>query len=122
MRALIVEDEAIWRSILSSATAKLGFEPRTVDNVSDALTLIEQGEFDLLLLDLHMGGPAGLRLLQVVEAREDLVRRTVVVTAYGVVGRSLATSVPVVSKTELGELIPAIRRIVDVPASHAGEP
>lgn len=116
MRALIVDDESMWRSILSSAVAKLGYETRTIDKASEAEPLIREGAFDLLLLDLQLENVAGMRLLQLVESDDELARRTIVVTGFGLIGRALSTRVPVVSKTDLGELLPAIRRIASEPA------
>jgi DNA-binding NtrC family response regulator len=46
----------------------MGHEPVTADNGKDALRLLEQGEFDLALLDLELPGLSGLEILQQVKS------------------------------------------------------
>ena len=71
MRAkiLIVDDDRDILLGLENRVTWMGHEPVTADNGKDALRLIEQGEFDLALLDLELPGLSGLEVLETGERR-----------------------------------------------------
>ncbi|HEX6824811.1 MAG TPA: response regulator, partial [Nitrospiraceae bacterium] len=66
MRAkiLIVDDDRDILLGLENRITWMGHEPVTTDNGKDALRLIEQGEFDLALLDLELPALSGLEILE----------------------------------------------------------
>ena len=70
MRAkiLIVDDDRDILLGLENRITWMGHEPVTADNGKDALRLLEQGEFDLALLDLELPGLSGLEILQQVKS------------------------------------------------------
>ncbi|MGH7183018.1 MAG: response regulator, partial [Nitrospiraceae bacterium] len=69
MRAkiLIVDDDRDILLGLENRIAWMGHEHVTADNGKDALRLIEQGDFDLVLLDLELPGLSGLDILELVK-------------------------------------------------------
>jgi two-component system KDP operon response regulator KdpE len=62
---LVVDDEAPMRKLLSTNLKASGYNVRAAADGTEALKLIEEHPFDLLLLDVNMPGANGL---QVVEA------------------------------------------------------
>jgi len=106
MRAkiLIVDDDRDILLGLENRITWMGHEPVTADNGKDALRLIEQGEFDLVLLDLELPFLSGLEILQRVRgtahterrAEEDTSTTTtyttpliIILTAFGTIERAV---------------------------------
>src|SRR6266851_2651574 len=63
---LVVDDEAPMRKLLSNNLKASGYAVRSAADGAEALKLIEEHRFDLLLLDVNMPGPNGLRVLEAV--------------------------------------------------------
>lgn len=55
-RALVVEDDAGWRSILSELLTDSGFETRACASFGDALGFLRREKFTLAVVDLSLGG------------------------------------------------------------------
>ena len=104
MRAkiLIVDDDRDILLGLENRITWMGHEPVTADNGKDALRLIEQGDFDLVLLDLELPVLSGLEVLERVRAASHNEPRTeedisapyttpliVILTAFGTVERAV---------------------------------
>ena len=102
MRAniLIVDDDPDILRGLKDRIASMGHEPVTAENGRDAVRLIEEGDFDLVLLDLELPFLSGLEVLKRVRNAPHGERRTdentnatyttpliVILTAYGTVER-----------------------------------
>jgi two-component system KDP operon response regulator KdpE len=60
---LVVDDEAPMRRLLSSNLRASGYAVRSAADGSEALKLLEEHPFDLLLLDINIPGPNGLQVL-----------------------------------------------------------
>lgn len=56
IRLLLVDDDSVVRTVVSSVLTLSGFQVTTAANVADALGLICSDSFDVLLSDLHMPG------------------------------------------------------------------
>src|SRR6266581_2530705 len=69
---LVVDDEAPMRKLLSSNLKASGYAVRAAADGTEALKLIEEHPFDLLLLDINMAGPNGLQVLEAVRRTEEL--------------------------------------------------
>jgi DNA-binding LytR/AlgR family response regulator len=55
IQVLIIEDEQIWSNELSLMLTEMGFTIAGIaDCVEDALTAIRNGQFDIVLLDIHL--------------------------------------------------------------------
>ncbi|TKB54139.1 MAG: response regulator, partial [Nitrospira sp.] len=104
MRAkiLIVDDDRDILLGLENRITWMGHEPVTADNGKDALRLLEQGEFDLALLDLELPGLSGLEILQRVKGASQSERQTgkdtgaahtapliIILTAFGTIERAV---------------------------------
>ena len=63
-RILLAEDEEAMRTYLERALTKAGYEVRSVDRGTDALPLLEEEQFDLLLSDIVMPEMDGIELAQ----------------------------------------------------------
>jgi DNA-binding NtrC family response regulator len=104
MRAkiLIVDDDRDILLGLENRITYMGHEPVTADNGKDALHLIEQGDFDLVLLDLELPVLSGLEILERVRGASHSERRTeedtsatyptpliIILTAFGTIERAV---------------------------------
>src|SRR5258706_14741978 len=68
---LVVDDEAPMRKLLSNNLKASGYAVRVALDGTEALKLIEQYPFDLLLLDVTIPGPNGLQVLEAVRRTEE---------------------------------------------------
>src|SRR5690606_37293003 len=64
IRILLAEDEEAMRSHLTRALENAGYEVKAVDRGTEALPLLEQYHFDLLLSDIVMPEMDGIELAQ----------------------------------------------------------
>ncbi len=71
MRILVVEDEPKTARYLRKGLSEHGYVVDTADNGIDGLKLALHGQFDLILLDLMLGGLDGLGLLRQLRAQRD---------------------------------------------------
>ncbi|KPP95014.1 MAG: cell cycle two-component system response regulator CpdR [Erythrobacter sp.] len=63
-RILLAEDEEAMRTYLTRALTNAGYEVRAVDRGTEAIPLLEQERFDLLLSDIVMPEMDGIELAQ----------------------------------------------------------
>jgi ATP-dependent Lon protease len=63
---LVVDDDTLVRSYLDRVLVHDGFEVVAVESGEAALTLVEQREFDVALVDLKMEGISGMKVLEAV--------------------------------------------------------
>ncbi len=104
MRAkiLIVDDDRDILLGLENRITWMGHEPVTVDNGKDALSLIEQGDVDLVLLDLELPILSGLDILERMRSAPHSERHSqedrsapyttpliIILTAFGTVERAV---------------------------------
>jgi two-component system response regulator HydG len=81
-RALIIDDDRDMCETLADALTNRGFDAKWVTDPAEALRLVGEQDFDVVVTDLNMQGMSGVDLCQQVAAiREDLP--VVVVTAFG---------------------------------------
>jgi CheY-like chemotaxis protein len=66
---LVVDDESLIRSLLSDFLIRRGFRVRAAQNGPEALTLVEQEQPRLIILDLNMPGMNGVELLRELRKR-----------------------------------------------------
>ena len=67
-RALVADDEASIRFVVSSALKDRGWEVRAVDDGVSVVDSLQKERFDLVLLDLMMPGMNGFEVLRQVRA------------------------------------------------------
>lgn len=80
-RILVVDDEVISRDNLALALARQGHETVAAGSGAEALTLLQGGDFDMVLTDLMMEGMDGLALLRAIKERHPDIE-VVVITGY----------------------------------------
>jgi CheY-like chemotaxis protein len=80
-RILVVDDDAALRRITERMLTDAGHEVTTATDGLEALRLLKESPFDLMITDLIMPGMEGLQLLR--EVRGLKVRPTVLVMSGG---------------------------------------
>ena len=81
LRVLIVDDEEIIRDVLRTLLQREGYEVTAAGNAAEALTLLDAGPYDTVLLDLMLPDRPGLDVLREIRRRDDDAV-VVIVTAY----------------------------------------
>src|SRR5207302_6294029 len=85
---LVVDDEKNYLWMLGELFQNEGYEVLTCEKGSEALTLLRDGQVDLLLTDLRMAETDGMALLA--RAREIAPPvSTIIMTAYGTIERAV---------------------------------
>jgi two-component system NtrC family response regulator len=83
-RMLVVDDKASMREMLSSAFSDRGFIVTQASNGLDAIALIREQEFDVVITDFNMPGENGIGVLRA--ARETTPDTHVfIITAFGTI-------------------------------------
>ncbi|MBU2511615.1 sigma-54 dependent transcriptional regulator [bacterium] len=81
-KILIVDDEISTTEALKGFLKKQGFDVTTEQDPLEALTLVREGEFDLMIADYRMPKMNGLELIQNVR-KIDPVIAIIMISAYG---------------------------------------
>jgi len=81
-RLLIIDDEPQIRRILPKLIAKFDCEVNSAESAEQGLNLIDQQNFDLILLDLRLPGRSGLEIIKEIKQKNPSTC-LVVITAYG---------------------------------------
>jgi len=83
-RILIVDDDDVIRMTFSKILKLEGYLVSDVNSGEAALTVLEEEEFALLIVDLKMGGMGGMELIQRVLEKYPRMK-IIVITAHGTV-------------------------------------
>ncbi len=87
-RVLIIDDEANMRHMLTTMLGKGGYITEAAANGADALTIMEQNDFDFVLCDIRMPKMDGMSFLAT--AREKYPEITIIMmSAYGTIDTAL---------------------------------
>jgi len=78
---LIVEDEAIMRESLRDWLTDASYQVETAADGEEGLKLIEEQDFDLVLLDMRLPGKSGLQVLREAKAQKPQLKG-IIITAY----------------------------------------
>src|ERR1700678_1175640 len=70
LHILVAEDNELSAQVLEQALVQQGHRVRLASNGREVLALAEQGDFDLLLLDVHMPELDGFQVVQAIRERE----------------------------------------------------
>jgi len=68
-RILVIDDEDVIRMLVVEILESAGYDVTSAESAEAALTLLDEGEFDLVVSDVIMPGLSGLELLEAVRAR-----------------------------------------------------
>jgi signal transduction histidine kinase len=88
-RLLVVDDEENLRITTAAILEQEGYHVETASSGNEAVSLLENGEFDLVLTDLHMEGGDGLSVLAETRRRAPLTI-SVVLTGFASVESAIA--------------------------------
>ena len=80
-RLLIVEDETTLRESLKRVFIREGYEADTAGSTEEALTVFEEGAYDLIITDIILPGRDGIEFLKEIKER-NLDQLVIVMTAY----------------------------------------
>ena len=80
MHILLVEDHSDTRFVLTNLLTRYGHDVAAAENVTDALQLLDNLLFDILLSDIGLPDGNGLQLVQEAKRRQRM-RMTVALTA-----------------------------------------
>jgi DNA-binding NtrC family response regulator len=81
-RVLVIDDEPIIRDVLHDILSREGYAIQSVPDAESGLRALEDGDHDLIILDLMLPGIGGFETLKEIKRRDpDSV--VVMITAYG---------------------------------------
>ncbi|HEY7818021.1 MAG TPA: response regulator, partial [Vicinamibacteria bacterium] len=66
---LVVDDNEVNCDMLSRRLSRKGYQVKTASNGHEALKMIENGTFDLVLLDIMMPGLNGIEVLKILRQK-----------------------------------------------------
>jgi len=89
MRILIIDDEPVLQDVLATLLRREGFQVVLATTAAEGLRLAEEGETDLVLLDLMLPDRPGLQVLKELKKRDPEIV-VVVITAYSSVESAIA--------------------------------
>ena len=79
---LIADDDHSLRLVLSAVLEKAGYQTVKAKNGQDAITCVQQDEFDVILLDIFLGDVDGLQLIESLHKRNPSAA-IIVITGHG---------------------------------------
>jgi len=89
-KILMIDDEQALLKLSSSILRREGFAVQTRSDAGEALALLADESFDIILLDLHMPGMSGLEFLRRFNVRER-PEEVLILTAYADVQSAVET-------------------------------
>lgn len=80
-RVLIVDDEPIVRESIRDWLKTAGYMVETAENGEEALKILENQDFGVVILDVRLPGKTGIKILrEVKEVKPDI--KSIIITAY----------------------------------------
>jgi len=80
-RALVVDDDPNMQDLVVAILEEVNFECQATDTATEAYRMVDEGEFDLLVIDRKLPDIDGTRLLQQIRAL-GVATPAIVITAY----------------------------------------
>ncbi len=121
-RILVVDDESSIRLLYSHELTDEGYEVITAATATEAVEMLQNHEFDLILLDIKLKNESGLDLLQrIVKERHSLP--IILCTAFSCYKDDFSAWLAdgyVVKSSDLQELKDEIKRVLVKKASRHG--
>ena len=89
LRILVVDDDPVTRSLLSKRLSKAEYEVEAAENGVDAVRLIAEKFYDVVLTDLMMpGGVDGIGVLETAK-ENNLKTEVILITAHGSIDNAI---------------------------------
>jgi DNA-binding response OmpR family regulator len=82
MRILICEDNRLALKTISVVLEKEGFKSETAENGADAISLLKNNQYDMVIVDIHLPYHSGLELVQYLRSDLKLQTPVLIVTAF----------------------------------------
>lgn len=114
-KLLVIDDERDIRHLYAAELEDEGYQVDTAGTGLEAAQLLQEREFDLIVLDIQMKGESGLQILQkIVNERKDLpVLLCTAFSCYKEDFSSWLADAYVVKSSDLTELKSEIRRLLE---------
>ena len=71
MKVLFVEDDAMNRRVVRDMLSVVGLEMAEAENAELGLAMIDENDYDIILMDLRMPGMDGITAIRHIRARTD---------------------------------------------------
>ena len=71
MQVLFIEDDSMNRRVVADMLRVAGVEMAEAEDAERGLAMIDQGQYDLILMDLRMPGMDGLTAIRLIRGRSD---------------------------------------------------
>jgi two-component system, NtrC family, response regulator AtoC len=84
VRVLVVDDESSSRELCAELLKDLGYESQSVESPARALEILEDGQIDIVISDVHMPDGNGIDLLRTIKQNHPGVG-VLVMTGYGTI-------------------------------------
>ncbi len=81
-RILLVDDEVVFANNLFKLVSKRGYDAVVVYNGADAVSIVGEKEFDVIILDMKMPGMDGIATLKEIKKKVPSVE-VVILTGHG---------------------------------------
>ena len=81
-RLLVIDDEPDLRTLYELTLQRAGYQVQTAPDVQQALALLKQQQFDVMITDMRLPDGLGLELVQWLQTQQR-PERSIVITAYG---------------------------------------
>jgi|GEM_PF-3953885 len=116
--ALVVEDHALTRAFVKDVLVRSRFEVMSAGDAAEALALLDEFDFDVAVVDLHLGqGPSGTLIIDRLQSDSEWTA-VVVLTSFGSpslvdIGREEIPGVEYVQKSQItggADLAEAVER------------
>jgi len=125
-RILVVDDNEFNRAVLARQVAALGYEAEQASDGEEALQLVEQGDYALILADCQMPGMDGFefaRAVRAAEASEGRARIPIVAWTANVMPDDVAACRDAGMDDVLAKpsALPTVQRVLRTWVDHAGE-
>ena len=113
IKLLVVDDEKQFSDVLSKRLKLQGFEVATVFNGEEAVQMVQQQEFDVVILDVLMPGKSGIDTLKEIKKINPLIH-IIMLTGHAridtaIEGMELGAYDYLIKPTEIDELVEKIR-------------
>jgi CheY-like chemotaxis protein len=99
-RMLVIDDDANVREVLEHLLASFGYECQTAADATSGLARFDEGDWDLLLVDIVMPGMSGWAMIESIRRRAPTVPVVLItgLTQPAVMQRARTWRLPVIAK------------------------
>ena len=88
VRLMVVDDDRNHREMLRALLEEWGYDPVTVDNGEEAVAMCQENPFDLILMDVRMGGMNGIEATRAIKSYNPAIP-VLIMTAYSDVANAV---------------------------------